>query len=113
MGIPKRGEIWAVNLDPAAGHEQQKTRPCLVLSQTAFNETGLMVVAPITSGSAGPYGGFVTMIEKSMGMKTYGAVLAHQTRTIDFKARAARLIEQADQFLLDDVLAKYQAILGL
>lgn len=112
MSIPKRGEIWAVNLDPTAGHEQQKTRPCLVLSETAFNQMGLIVVAPITSGSPGPYTGFSTKIEPEMEMKTYGSVLSHQARSLDYKARGATFIEKAAPELLADVLAKYQVILG-
>ena len=113
MSIPKRGEIWAVNLDPTAGHEQPKTRPCLVLSETAFNQIGMVVVASITSGSSGPYAGFSTKIEPEMGMKTYGTVLSHQTRSLDYKARGASFIEKADPSLLAEVLAKYQVILGI
>lgn len=113
MSIPKRGEIWTVNLNPTAGHEQQSQRPCLVLSETAFNQIGLFVVAPITGGSPGPYGGFSTKIEPEMGMKTYGSVLAHQARSIDYKARGAVFVEKADPDLLSEVLAKYKVILGM
>lgn len=113
MRIPKKGEIWSVNLDPTLGHEQQSRRPCLVLSQTAFNQTGLVVIAPITKGSPGPYAGFETRITPAMGMKTYGIVLSHQTRSIDFTARSPEFVEVADPDLLADVLARYQAILGI
>lgn len=112
MSIPKRGEIWAVDLNPTAGHEQQNKRPCLVLSETAFNQIGIFVVAPITGGSPGPYAGFSTKIEPEMGMKTYGTVLAHQVRSLDYKARGASFVEKADPTLLEDVLAKHQVILG-
>ena len=46
-----RGEIWLVDLDPVAGHEQGRTRPALVISATWFNTcgAGLAVVVPITS----------------------------------------------------------------
>jgi mRNA interferase ChpB len=50
MRIPKRGEIWQVNLSPAAGSEQQGLRPVLVITNKDFNQTGLMIVCPITQG---------------------------------------------------------------
>ena len=47
----KRGDIWLVSLDPTAGHEQQGTRPVLIVSPAAFNElTGTPVVLPVTTG---------------------------------------------------------------
>ena len=30
--LPKRGEIWLVNLDPTVGAEIQKTRPAIIIS---------------------------------------------------------------------------------
>lgn len=33
----ERGEIWLVSLDPTAGHEQQGTRPVLIVTPAAFN----------------------------------------------------------------------------
>ena len=113
MSIPKRGEIWVVDLDPASGHEQQKARPCLVISATKFNQLGLIAAAPITSGGPGPYGGFTTEISKEMGLKTYGRVLAHQVRSLDFQAREATFVETAPADLVADVVAKYAAIIGL
>ena len=32
----KRGEVWLVGLDPAAGHEQKGHRPVLIVSPEAF-----------------------------------------------------------------------------
>ncbi len=47
---PKLGEIWYINLNPTKGHEQAKTRPCLVVSHNTFNKTSrLCVILPITS----------------------------------------------------------------
>ena len=34
----QRGDIWLVSLDPAAGHEQQGTRPVLIVFPDAFNK---------------------------------------------------------------------------
>jgi len=47
---PLRGEIWLVKLDPVTGHEQAKTRPCLVISSNIFNGgfAGLFIAIPLT-----------------------------------------------------------------
>ena len=34
----ERGDIYLVSLDPALGHEQQGTRPVLIVSPQAFNQ---------------------------------------------------------------------------
>lgn len=49
--MPKRGEIWLVQLDPVRGHEQAGRRPCLVVSVDSFNSSPalLAVVLPLTS----------------------------------------------------------------
>ncbi|MBT9145709.1 MAG: Endoribonuclease MazF9 [candidate division WS2 bacterium] len=51
MGIPSRGEIWTVNLNPVKGHEQAGFRPGLVISVDTFNHgpAGLVVIIPITT----------------------------------------------------------------
>jgi mRNA-degrading endonuclease toxin of MazEF toxin-antitoxin module len=46
-GIPDRGDILELSLDPAKGHAIRGTRPVLVLSADAFNKaSGLLLVAP-------------------------------------------------------------------
>lgn len=48
---PSRGEVWFVDLDPVIGHEQAKTRPCLVISDDIFNHgpADLHIILPLTS----------------------------------------------------------------
>ncbi|GAA4406866.1 hypothetical protein GCM10011450_17770 [Advenella faeciporci] len=47
----KRGDIYLVPLDPTAGHEQNGSRPVVVVSAERFNKlTILPVVCPITTG---------------------------------------------------------------
>ena len=50
-----RGEVWVVDLDPTRGHEQAKTRPCIVVSDDRCNRSasGLVVVVPVTSVGRG------------------------------------------------------------
>lgn len=48
--MPKRGEIWTVDL-VGVGHEQQGSRPVLIISDDALNDSGLdlVVAIPITT----------------------------------------------------------------
>ncbi len=44
-----RYEIHLVSLDPVAGRETQKTRPCVVVSPDAMHPSGMAVVCPLTT----------------------------------------------------------------
>jgi len=46
--IPKRGEIWLVNLDPTIGAEIKKVRPAVVVSSNAIGRLPIKLVAPLT-----------------------------------------------------------------
>src|SRR5262245_14878342 len=48
---PARGEVWLTELGLTRGREQSGTRPSLVVSVDAFNQSGgeLAVIVPITS----------------------------------------------------------------
>ena len=47
----KRGAVYLVRPAPAIGHEQQKTRPCVIVSADPVNDNSpLVVVCPITEG---------------------------------------------------------------
>jgi len=45
--IPKRGEIWLVDFDPAVGGEIRKIRPALVMSRDDIGRLPLRMVVPI------------------------------------------------------------------
>ena len=110
MRIPSRGEIWFVNLNPTAGREQQGQRPVLVVSEKEFNRLGLCVVCPITQGGQqSRFAGFAVSLMGS-GTQTQGVVMCNQPRTMDLAARGAQFAEDAGQDVLDEVLARLQAI---
>jgi mRNA interferase MazF len=48
---PAHGEVWIADLRPARGHEQDGTRPVLVVSLDPFNHPrrGLVVTVPLTT----------------------------------------------------------------
>ena len=47
----RRGQIWAVALDPTLANEHAGTRPCIVVSSDRFNKLpiGYCIVVPLTS----------------------------------------------------------------
>lgn len=108
-----RGDIVRVNLNPTAGREQQGDfRPVLVLSPAAFNLLGVALVAPITQGgNVARFAGFAVPLSGS-GTATQGVALVNMVRSMDLEARGARRIETAPQFVVDDALARLQAILS-
>jgi mRNA-degrading endonuclease toxin of MazEF toxin-antitoxin module len=108
----KRGEIWFVDLEPTVGKEQRGKRPVLVVSTEAFYRvSGVSLICPITSGGnlARDFGFAVAL--SGTGLKTTGVVVASHARTIDLKARGAKRVETAPDFIVDDVLARLAAIL--
>ena len=107
----KRGDIYLVSLDPTSGHEQQGTRPVLVVSATAFNRlTRTPVVLPITSGgNFARTAGFAVSLT-GVGTKTTGVVRCDQPRALDLGSRNARKLESVPASIMDEVLARLTSI---
>jgi mRNA interferase ChpB len=105
--IVKRGDIYLVSLDPTQGHEQQGTRPVLVVSPDRFNAlTGVPIVVPITQGGAfARVQGFAVSLTGA-GTQTAGVIRCDQPRPIDLAARNARRLEAIPEAILDEVLAR-------
>lgn len=107
----ERGDIYLVSLDPTSGHEQQGTRPVLVVSPLSFNRlTKTPIVLPITSG--GNYArtaGFAVSL-MGTGTRTAGAVRCDQPRALDLASRNARKLESVPPAIMDEVLAKLTPI---
>jgi mRNA interferase ChpB len=102
-----RGDIYLVSLDPTSGHEQQETRPVLVVSPYAFNRlTKTPVVLPITGGSNfARTAGFAVSLAGA-GTNTMGVVRCDQPRTLDLASRNGRKLESVPAAIIDEVLAK-------
>lgn len=111
-GIPRRGDILVLSLDPTQGKEIRGSRPVLVLSADAFNDaSGLLLVAPITQGGTASRGNGFSVTLMGSGTATQGIVLCDQTRTVDARARTCRRIEKAPDALVAEALDAVRAIL--
>jgi mRNA interferase ChpB len=102
----KRGEIWLVSLDPSKGHEQQGTRPVLIVSPDRFNAvTRVPLVLPITSGGGFARNAGFAVSLATAGTRTTGVIRCDQPRPIDLSARQGRKLERVPEDILDEVLA--------
>jgi mRNA-degrading endonuclease toxin of MazEF toxin-antitoxin module len=106
VAVMERGDIYLVSLDPTSGHEQQGTRPVLIVSPGAFNRlTRTPVVLPITGGKFARTAGFTVSL-MGAGTQTTGVVRCDQARALDIGSRHGRKLESVPQAILDEVLAK-------
>ena len=108
--VPRRGDIVRLEFDPAAGHEQQGTRPALTLSPEAFNRFGMALACPITRGGALFARGKAWTVPLA-GLATDGAVLCNQVHTLDWQARHAAFIEAVPADVVAEVLARVATLI--
>ena len=110
--IPRQGDILLIALDPTAGTEMQGTRPVLVLSNATFNSQGRALVAPITQGGniERVRGWSVSLMGE--GTSTHGVAVVNQCRVLDFAALNARRIDAVSQVVIDEALAKLEAMVA-
>jgi mRNA interferase MazF len=106
MGV-RRGEIYFVNLNPAAGREQAGTRPVLVLSIDAINELPLVVTVVVGTKGANVSRDYPTNVRVSpseSGLPIETVFLCFQLRSLDPK----RFPEESAGKVSDDTMAKVE-----
>ena len=110
--MPNRGDIVHLDSDPASGREMNGPLFGLVLSGKVFNQQGLAMICPISQGAAAAartYGTVVTLM--GAGTEIQGAVHCHQLKSLDWRTRNVRLKEAEPQYIIDETLARIEAIL--
>lgn len=106
--VPERGDAVWLEFDPQAGHEQAGRRPALVLSPASYNaRVGLALVCPITSQVKGYP--FEVVLPTSGRLR--GAVLADQVKSLDWRMRRAQRLGSVAPDLMEQVLARIEALL--
>jgi mRNA interferase MazF len=83
--MPKRGEVYSVNVDPTIEAEIQKTRPALILQNDIANRhSPITIVAAITSQiDTTLFPTEVYVSPKEGGLERESNILLNQIRSID------------------------------
>jgi len=105
--VPERGDIVKMSFDPQSGHEQVGWRPALVVSPALYNRASrLALMCPITSRArAYPF-----EVRLPAGLGITGVVLADQIRSLDWRARRARLAGRVPGTVVREVLARLEPL---
>jgi len=101
-----RWSVWLANLDPVLGSEQGRTRPVLVISETAINDALPVVdVLPVTSRKANRriYPNEALVPAGRGGLTVDSIVLCYQIRALD-KRRLVRLFGMIDDVPLKEAV---------
>lgn len=78
MNTPQRGEIWIIALDPTKGSEIKKTRPCLVVSRTDYNQkANTITIIPCSSGPV-KYPAWEVELDETSGLDNVSRLLLNQ-----------------------------------
>jgi mRNA interferase MazF len=111
MGYPKKGEIYLVNFDPTIGHEVNKKRPALILSNNIniHNQySPLVTVAPLSSNTNKVYPFEVYVTKKSTGLNENFKIMIIQLRSIDKK----RLINKIGNIEDKEIINKINKVIS-
>ncbi|MBI3253108.1 MAG: type II toxin-antitoxin system PemK/MazF family toxin [Candidatus Omnitrophica bacterium] len=99
--VPRKGDLVILTFDPQAGHEQKGRRPALVVSNDLFNKhTGFAIACPITHTDRRiPF-----HVPIPAHSSFTGFVIVDQAKSIDYRRRRIKYVEQAPSELLNEVL---------
>ncbi len=87
--VPTRRDMIWIDCNPQAGREMKDVHPLLVLSPRGFNErTGIVIGLPMTMASYNDTNPFAIKFIGPRGAVSY--ILAHQPKSLDWRARAAK-----------------------
>jgi len=107
----RKGEIWLTDLPQIIGREQLGARPALVIANT---QTGLIIVAPLTSNLDTLKYSYVLEIGSSNanGLDKRSVALLFQLRAID-KKRMKHKIGDLEERYLKEIDGKLKELLNL
>ena len=109
-----RGTLILVDLEPTLGHEQQGTRPCVVVSDAAVNSSQrfpLIAVVPVT-GTPATGALYPSLAPGPSGLTKPSTALVDQLRSID-KQRIRKRYGQVSPQELEAIDAGLCLYLGL
>jgi mRNA interferase MazF len=114
----RRGDIFAVDLDPVRGSEASKRRPAVVVSNDAASLTatrlgrGVVTVVPLTSNIERVYSFQVLLPSGQTGLERDSKAQAEQVRSVAVERIGLRLgiVPSALMNLIDEALRLHLAL---
>jgi mRNA interferase MazF len=101
--VPARGDVVKMSFSPQSGREQAGWRPALVVSPEPYNRaSSLALFCPIMSRSTG----YPFEVALATDGPVAGVVLVDQVRSLDWRARRARLVGRVTTMIVEEVLAR-------
>jgi len=115
MSSPNRGDIYWINLDPTIGAEIKKTRPCVIISPDAANQSGpLVIVAPITKAEDKKVHFHEILLPKDLSNLRYNSkIKVFQLRCVDKKRLSKLKIGSVSRDLIKELDDKIRIVTGL
>ena len=107
--------MYLTALDPAVGHEIQKTRPALVIQNDTSNRySAVTMVAPVTSTVRLPLSPLHVLLpaDSSTGLSVPSVAVFNQIRAVDRK-RLIRRLGEVEVLVLAQVDEAIKAAFGL
>jgi len=108
---PRRGELWAADLNPRRGSEPGKVRPVLVVQSDLLNETDHLStwILPCTTQLAGENVLRVELPSKMAGNARACEVMIDQSRAVD-RRRLLRPLGLLPQTVMREVSEKLRRV---
>ena len=106
--IPSRGDIVGLDFNSRMGRKEVGQGLAIVISPKEFNGlSSLVFLCPITSKVKG----FSFEVPLTTETKTEGVVLIHHLRSVDWRARNIKFIEQAPASVINEICAKLKPLI--
>lgn len=106
--VPKRGDVFLIDLNPVFGNEMKDDHRCVVITPGEINMVGMCLTVPITTGGA--FARRAGLAVNISGHKTTGVALCNQVRALDIvervKQKSARLVDTLDEATTDEIVAR-------
>ena len=112
--VPRRGEIWLIDFDPAVGAEIRKARPAVVLSVDTVGKLPLRLVVPITDWKP-QYAGYPWFVQlpatRANGLAKDSGADAFQVKSVSL-SRFDRPIGRVSSQQLEEVSSAVALCVG-
>jgi mRNA interferase MazF len=109
----RRGDVVVVRLEPAEGHEVEKTRPAVVVQNDVGNRnSSTTIVAPAT-GTYREYPFEVFVDAESSPFENDSSIRLDQVRVVSVEKRIHSVVGSLDEATMQEVDEALQLSLGL